>query len=47
LVLGDDYRLHDCFDKRPTDAQFAQLLRMSIKQFQDTRAAQNRANARE
>jgi len=43
----DAGRLHDCFDKRPTDAQFAQLLRMSIKQFQDTRAAQNRANARE
>lgn len=43
----DAGRLHDCFFKRPTDAQFAQLLRMPIKQFQDTRAAQNRANARE
>ena len=43
----DAGRLHDCFSKRPSDGQFAQFLRLTIKQFRDMRAAQNRVNAHE
>ena len=34
--------LHDCFAQRPSDAHFAQFLRVTTKTFQDMRAAQNR-----
>ena len=38
--------LHDCFEQRPSDAQFAQFLGVSTKAFQDMRAAQNRSKAK-
>ena len=38
--------LHDCFELRPTDAQFAQFLGVPTKAFQDMRAAQNRSKAK-
>ena len=38
--------LHDCFEKRPSDAKFAQFLGVSTKNFQDMRAAQNRSKAK-
>ena len=38
--------LHDCFEQRPSDAQFAQFLGISTKAFQDMRAAQNRSKAK-
>jgi hypothetical protein len=34
---------HDCFAKRLTDPQFAHFLRMTIQDFRDMRASQNRA----
>lgn len=38
--------LHDCFEQRPSDAQFAQFLGIPTKAFQDMRAAQNRSKAK-
>ena len=38
--------LHDCFEQRPSDAQFAQFLGIPTKTFQDMRAAQNRSKAK-
>lgn len=38
--------LHDCFELRPTDAQFAQFIGFTTKAFQDMRAAQNRSKAK-
>ena len=38
--------LHDCFERRPSDAQFAQFLGLPTKAFQDMRAAQNRSKAK-
>ena len=38
--------LHDCFEQRPSDAQFAQFLGVPTKAFQDMRAAQNRSKAK-
>ena len=38
--------LHDCFEQRPSDAQFAQFLGIPTKAFQDMRAAQNRNKAK-
>ena len=38
--------LHDCFEQRPSDAQFAQFIGVTTKAFQDMRAAQNRSKAK-
>ena len=38
--------LHDCFEQRLSDAQFAQFLGVPTKAFQDMRAAQNRSKAK-
>ena len=38
--------LHDCFEQRPSDAQFAQFLGVPTKAIQDMRAAQNRSKAK-
>lgn len=38
--------LHDCFEQRPSNAQFAQFLGVTTKAFQDMRAAQNRSKAK-
>ena len=38
--------LHDCFEQRPRDAQFAQFLGVPTKAFQDMRATQNRSKAK-
>jgi hypothetical protein len=38
--------LHDCFEQRLSDAQFAQFLGVTTKAFQDMRAAQNRSKAK-
>jgi len=38
--------LHDCFEQRPSDPQFAQFLGVPTKAFQDMRAAQNRSKAK-
>lgn len=38
--------LHDCFEQRPSDAQFSQFLGIPTKAFQDMRAAQNRSKAK-
>ena len=43
----DAGRLHDCFCKRLSDSQFARFLRLTIKQFRDMRAAQNRVHTHE
>jgi hypothetical protein len=43
----DAGRLHDCFCKRLSDSQFARFLRLTIKQFRDMRAAQNRVYTHE
>jgi hypothetical protein len=43
----DAGRLHDCFIKRPSDSQFAQFLKLTIKRFRDMRAAQNRVSTDE
>jgi len=48
-MLSQDWNaalLHDCFEQRPSDAQFAQFLGVSTKAFQDMRAAQNRSKAK-
>jgi hypothetical protein len=38
--------LHDCFEQRLSDAQFAQFIGFTTKAFQDMRAAQNRSKAK-
>ena len=43
----DAGQLHDCFSKRLSDSQFARFLRLTIKQFRDMRAAQNRVHTHE